>query len=92
MTVPLILQNRGSVCLVVLLCVCVIVQILGSPFAMVAQDTTTDVLRITLSEGFSLPEIAFELETRSRPCLREEFVSVTHLPVLPKSVFHPPQV
>lgn len=84
-------QNRYLVFLALLLCICVVVQVLGTPFAIVGQDTTADVLRASLSEGFSIPEIAFELEAMSLPCLHEEFVPVTHIPVLPKSVFHPPQ-
>lgn len=88
---PFMSKSRGLVFLVLILCVCVVGQVLGTPFTIAGQDTTTDVLRASLSEGFSLPVIVSELRTLSLSHLQAEFVPVTHLPVIPKSIFHPPQ-
>ncbi|MBS0149584.1 MAG: hypothetical protein JSR31_01505 [Nitrospira sp.] len=90
MALPLTSQNRSLVFLVLVFCVCVVVQVLGSPFTIVGQDVTTDVLKASLSEGFSISVIVPELKALSLLYLHEEFVPVTHLPVLPNSVFHPP--
>ncbi len=84
-------KSRGLVVVVLLLCVCVVIQALGSPFTIVGQDTTTDVVKTSLSEGFSIPEITCEPDVMGLPCLSEEFVPITHILVFPKSAFHPPQ-
>ena len=84
-------QATGLACLVVLLCVCVIAQMLGAPFTLLGL-LNSDVL--TESELLSEDSSALSLSPEpERPLLSHvltEFHPVRHLPVVLTSVFRPP--
>lgn len=81
----------GVGCLVVLLCVCVVTQMLGYPSTLM-DLLNSDVL--TKSEPVSEDASAFSLSPEpERPRFFNFFVdycSARHLPILLTAVFHPP--
>jgi hypothetical protein len=84
-------QATGLVCLVVLLCLCVIAQMLGAPFTLLGL-LNSDVLAESepLSEDFSALSPSPEPERPLLSHLLTEFRTVRHLPVVLTSVFRPP--
>ncbi len=84
-------QVAGSVCLVVLLCVCVVAQLLGAPFTLLGL-LNSDMLTESepVSEDFSALSSSPEPERSYRFRVAAEFRPVHHLPILVTSVFHPP--
>jgi hypothetical protein len=80
-------------CLVVLLCVCVVAQLLGTPFTLLGL-LNSDVLTESepVSEGFSSLSSSPEAKRLDRLLVVTEFRDVLHPTVLLTSVFHPPQL
>lgn len=84
-------KEKTALLAVLLLCVCVVVQMLGSPFTLVGQDTTkNDVWRASLSEGFSLVATLDKPALISHFCCFQTFEPSAHPPIIPIAVFHPP--
>ncbi|MDK2741488.1 MAG: hypothetical protein NDI90_01125 [Nitrospira sp. BO4] len=79
-----------TVCLSLLLCVCVLAQMLGAPVTLLSLLTTSDMLAGSVSEDFSVLPPVPELRPFSALCLRVDGHPIPHLPVLATSVFHPP--
>lgn len=79
------------VCLLVLLCVCVVAQMLGTPFTLLSL-LNLDMLAESepISEDLSAFSPALELERSPLFHLFTEFRPLFHLPILLTSVFHPP--
>ncbi|MCS6305529.1 MAG: hypothetical protein H8K07_17955 [Nitrospira sp.] len=81
----------GLTCFVVLLCICIITQMLGSPvtlFGILSSDVLAE--SDPISEDFSALSSSPEPE---RPLLSHaltEFRSIRHLPLVLISVFRPP--
>ena len=86
-------QATGLACLVVLLCVCVIAQMLGAPFTLLGL-MDSDILTESepLSEDSSALSPSLEPEKPLLSHVLAEFHSVRHLPVVLTSVFRPPSV
>lgn len=91
-----VFRTSGAASVIVLLCVCVFVQMLGVPFTFLGL-LSADVLNsdmLTESEPVSEEIAAFSRSAGlERPRLfysLAELRSVRHLPVLPISVFRPP--
>ena len=89
--------SRGScratamACLVVVLCVCVVAQLLGAPFTLLGL-LNSDMLTESepVSEDFSTLSSSPEPDRSYRFRVVGEFRPVHHLPILVTSVFHPP--
>ena len=81
----------SGMCLAVVLCVCVVAQMLGTPFTLLDLLSSDMLVESELvSEDFLSLSSSPEPE---RPRLLHSFTelrSVLHLPVLPTSVFRPP--
>jgi len=85
-------SRRGKVCMamVMLLCICIMVQMLGVPVTLLNPGGAADTLAVSVSEGFSVPSSLPQL----MPSV--EMVPVTdaqlsvHVPVLASVLFHPP--
>lgn len=85
-------SRLGKVCMaiVMLLCVCIMVQMLGVPVTLLNPGGAADTLAVSASEGFSVPS------SLSQPTPSVEMVPVTdappsvHVPVLVSALFHPP--
>ena len=81
----------GAMCFVVLLCVCVVVQVLGAPFTLLGLwDSDIFTESEPMSEDFSALSPSPEPERPRFFHLCAEFRPMRHLPVLLTSVFHPP--
>lgn len=86
-------RANGLACVVVLLCVCIIAQMLGAPFTLLglmdsdvlteSEPVSEDVTALSLSPEPERPRLFHLLADSS---------SVLHLPVLLTSVFRPPLV
>ena len=85
-------SRRGTVCMamVMLLCICIMVQMLGVPVTLLNPGGADDTLAVSVSEGFSVPSSL----PRLTPSV--DMVPVTdaqlsvHVPVLASVLFHPP--
>ncbi|HBR49694.1 MAG TPA: hypothetical protein DEA71_06385 [Nitrospira sp.] len=83
----------GMACLVVLLCVCVVTQMLGAPVTLI-DLMNSDMLTKSepVSEGFSFLSPSLEPEKPSLLHFFAESRLVLQLPVLATSVFRPPSM
>lgn len=76
---------------VVLLCVCVVLQMIGAPFTLLGLgDSDIFTESEPMSEDFSALSPSPEPEQPRFFHLFTEFRPMRHLPVLLTSVFHPP--
>jgi hypothetical protein len=74
----------------VLLCVCVIVQMLGVPATLLDPAAASDTLGHSLLEGFSVPPAAMELRPSIKTEQAHDIQQVVLRPVLSSVPFHPP--
>lgn len=84
-------RAAGIACAMLLLCVCVVAQMLGIPVTLLGL-LNSDMLTESepVSEDFSALSPLPELERPGLLRILSEFRPVRHLPVLTISVFHPP--
>ena len=83
-------RRIGTGCLAFCLCIAVLSLMLGVPVALANLLVSDEILTESLSEGFSVPPSAPEMDKPSpRPGSIEFDPSLYHL-VLAISVFHPP--
>ncbi len=82
---------RGArIAVIMFLCLCVIMQMLGAPITLLAPSVFFDTLGAAVLEGFSV------LPTVPQLTLSSEIVPVTdaqpsiHMPILASVLFHPP--
>lgn len=85
------IDSRGSrIAIIMFLCLCVIMQMLGAPVTLLSPSLASDTLGASVLEGFSVPPTVPQLT------LSSETVSVTdaqpsiHVPILASALFHPP--
>lgn len=83
-------QAMGLACLVVLLCACVIAQMLGAPFAVLELLNSDVAESEPVSEDFSALSPSPELERSLLSHRLTEFRAIRHLPVVLTPVFRPP--
>jgi hypothetical protein len=84
--------GSGLVCLVLVLCVCVVTQMLGMPVTLLGLLDSPDTLMESVSED---PSILPSLPRPVRPSLLHllsEFRHILQLPILLTSVFRPPAI
>ena len=80
----------GVVILILLVCLCVVFQMLGAPVTLL-DLLTSDEPAESLSEGFSIPPSTPEPSTPNRSRFTVESPSSRHFPIFSTSIFHPPQ-
>lgn len=85
-------RRYGLFAVVVLLCFCVLAQMLGMPVTMLALVTSADILMESVSEDFSLTPVMPEPGTSGSSSVHAVGQPAVHLPVFVTSVFHPPQI
>lgn len=79
-----------SLSVVLLLCLCVFLQVLGAPVTLLNPVEAADTLATSVSEGFSLPS------SLPVPAIAVSALSVAdvppsvHVPILASALFHPP--
>ena len=78
------------VCIMLFLCVCVLVQMLGMPTTLFSLLNASDMLVEPTSEDFSLPPRVPGPGTESQPLFYIELSPNVHRPIFITSVFHPP--
>ncbi len=83
-------QATGLACLVMLLCACVIAQMLGAPFTLLGLLNSDVAEPEPISDDFSALSPSSELERSLLSHLLTEFRAIRHLPVVLTSVFRPP--
>ena len=95
---PQLLHNRvqegrcGNVCLamVVLLCFCIVVQMLGAPMTLLSPGAAADAPAVSGSEGFSIPSSLSPLTPSVDKALATDEQPSAHVLVLASTLFHPP--
>ena len=82
----------GKVCMamVVLLCLCIVVQLLGAPMTLLTPGAAADTPAVSVSEGFSIPSSLSQL-THSVDIVRTTDAQPSvHVLILASALFHPP--
>ncbi len=75
---------------ILLLCLCVVLQMLGVPVTLLSPSVTSDTLGASVLEGFSLPPTLPELAQLPESVLVLEIHPIVHVPILAFTLFHPP--
>lgn len=82
---------RGSVVVVILfLCICVVLQMLGVPVTLLNPSLSSDILGTSVLEGFSVPPAPPHLNPFSAFVLVTQGHASVHMPLLASDLFHPP--
>ncbi|HRI38282.1 MAG TPA: hypothetical protein PLO50_06985 [Nitrospira sp.] len=79
-----------SAVLILFLCVCVLLQMLGAPVTLLGL-LTSDTPVESFSEDFSIPPVTPEPGVPSYSRFSVASQSPGHLPIFSTAVFHPPQ-
>jgi hypothetical protein len=84
----------GVIYLILLLCICVVTQMIGLPVTLLGLLDYPDMLEEfeSASEDFSVLSPSLAQERPSLLCLFAEIQPVNYLPVLLASVFRPPTI
>jgi hypothetical protein len=83
-------RSTVSLCVVLVLCVCVLSQLLGVTVMTFGLLTSAEAVMEPVSEDLFLPPTVPELGMSRRPGVSMEFLPSFQLPVFDTSVFHPP--
>ncbi|NOT22860.1 MAG: hypothetical protein HOP22_09060 [Nitrospiraceae bacterium] len=78
--------------MVVLLCLCIVVQMLGVPMTLLSPVGTVDTIAVSTSEGFSVPSSIPQLTPSVEMVPVIDAQPSVHVPVLDSTLFHPPPV
>lgn len=76
--------------IVLFLCVCVIMQMLGVPVTLLSPVLTLDTLGASVLEGFSVPSTSFRLDPSIEFLQVADIQFPLHVSLLPSAFFHPP--
>ena len=87
-----LLQGRRNTVLILLLCLCVVVQMLGVPATLLSPSAPDDILSASNLEGLSLPQTISDLNTGRQSIIVFHVPVTLYLPILLTSVFRPPLV
>lgn len=83
--------RRRSWCVVALaLCLCIVMQMLGTPGTLLSAEDISDEFSGSALEGFSLPQTLPPLTLSSGSNSAGELPQSAHLFVLASQQFHPP--
>lgn len=86
------LQSHRATYLILLLCLCIVLQMLGVPATLLSPSAPDDVLSASNLEGLSLPQTISYLSTGHQSIIVFPDPVALYLPILLTSVFHPPLV
>jgi hypothetical protein len=87
-----LLQGHRNTFLILLLCLCVVVQMLGVPATLLSPSAPDDILSASNLEGLSLPQTISDLNTGRQSIIVFHVPVTLYLPILLTSVFRPPLV
>jgi hypothetical protein len=83
--------SRGSwVAVIMFLCLCVIMQMLGAPVTLLDPSLSPDTLGASVLEGFSVPPAVPQLTRSSETAPVIDAQPSVHVPLLAFALFHPP--
>lgn len=84
-------DGQGSVIVVVmLLCVCVLLQMLGAPATLLNPSLSSDTLGASVLEGFTVPPTRLSLDLSGESVPVSDVRPPVRVPVLASVPFHPP--
>jgi len=85
-------SGLGGLCLtfVMLLCCCVVLQMLGVPATLLDPSAAVDALTASVLEGFSVPPTVPQLSPSFESVPTVDGSPLVHVPVLASAPFHPP--
>ena len=85
-------SRLGKVCraMAMLLCFCVVVQMLGVPVTLLNSGGAADALAASAYEGFSVPSSLPQLTPSFKMIPVTEAQPSVRVPVLASALFHPP--
>jgi len=84
--------DKVCMAMVVLLCLCIMVQMLGVPMTLLNPGGAVDTLAVSASEGFSVPSSIPQLTPSVEMVPVTDVQPSIHVPVLASTLFHPPPV
>lgn len=87
-----LLQGYSHTYLILFLCLCVVLQMLGVPATLLSPSAPDDILSASNLEGLSLPQTISHLTTGRHSIIVFHVPVTLYLPILPTHVFHPPLV
>ena len=76
--------------IVLFLCICVIMQMLGVPVTLLSPVLTLDTLGASVLEGFSVPSTSLRLDPSIEFLQVADILFPLHVSLLPSVFFHPP--
>jgi len=79
-----------SLVVVIFLCLCVLMQMLGAPVTLLGPAVAADTLGASVLEGFSVPPAVPQLTTSCERIPVTDAHPPVHVPVLASTLFHPP--
>jgi hypothetical protein len=82
--------NRGLFVVVMALCICVVMQMLGVPVTLLNAADISDELAGSVLEGFSVPPALPQLAVSSESTLAAEIHPFVIVPAFACARFHPP--
>jgi len=85
-------SRLGKVCMamVMLLCLCIMAQMLGVPVTLLNPAVAADTLAVSVSEGFSVPSSLPQLTPSGEMVPVTDAQPFVHVLVLASALFHPP--
>jgi hypothetical protein len=86
------LQGHCDTYLILFLCLCVVLQMLGVPATLLSPTAPADIPSAVSLEGLSLPQTFSDLHTGHQSIIVSHVPMTQYLPILLTSVFHPPLV
>jgi hypothetical protein len=76
--------------MIMLLCACIVLQMLGVPGTMLNPVDISDQPAASVLEGFSLPPTLPQLALFAESVLVADVHPLVHVPILASALFHPP--
>jgi hypothetical protein len=83
---------RRNTWLILFLCLCVVLQMLGTPATLLSPMASADLVSGLGLEGLSLPQTPLDLNANSHSSISSYAPLTLYLPILLTFVFHPPLV
>ena len=83
-------HNYTTMFIALALSLCIAMQLLGVPATMWMPDPTLDTFGSSVSEGFSIPPAIVPVVQLVVITLLVAFQQTFHVPLLSRSLFHPP--
>ena len=85
------LTHQKTTCgIAILLCLCVVMQLLGAPITLMSASDANDVFSSSVLEGFAVPQRVLPLLIVSKFLPANEQIPLRYFLTLDSNQFHPP--